>query len=70
MANLVEMLLEEMAKEELKSECEDSENLYAKAKKEAKQIAELNKILFDAHIKAGFNEEAAFTLTVAFINSL
>lgn len=42
-------------------------DLFAEAKKEAEEIAELNKILYEAHICAGFTSAEALALTVATI---
>ena len=46
--------------------CEDE---YAEAKKYAAEIATLNKILYEAHIEAGFSNKDALRLTLAVINS-
>ena len=40
---------------------------YADVKEEAKEIAELNKILYEAHIEVGFTSEEALALTMAVI---
>lgn len=40
---------------------------FADAKEEAQEIAELNKILYEAHIKAGFTSEEALALVTAMI---
>lgn len=40
---------------------------YADVKEEAKEIAELNKILYEAHIEVGFTSEEALELTMAVI---
>ena len=37
----------------------------AEAKKEAAEIAQLNRILYEAHIEAGFTSEEALALVVA-----
>jgi hypothetical protein len=52
--------------EEPKGEAKPKDEL-AEAKKEAEHIAELNKILYEAHICAGFTGEEALALTVATI---
>lgn len=44
-------------------------DIYAEAKQEAEHIAKLNKILFDAHVAAGFDEMDALELTCAVIGS-
>ena len=36
---------------------------------EAKELAKLNKMIFDAHIDAGFNKVEALKLTIAVINT-
>ena len=48
---------------------EEPVDIYAEAKKEAAEIAKLNKILFDAHVAAGFDEMDALELTCAVIGS-
>lgn len=40
-------------------------DFFASAKKEAAEIARLNKILYEAHIEAGFTSEEALALVVA-----
>ena len=40
----------------------------AEAKKEAAEIAQLNRILYEAHIEAGFTSEEALALVVAQTN--
>ena len=42
---------------------EESADIYAEKKKEAAELAQLNKILYDAHIAAGFAKNEAFALT-------
>ena len=39
------------------------------AKKEAAEIAELNRILYEAHINAGFTTEEALAMTIAAMNN-
>ena len=41
----------------------------AEVKKEAAEIAHLNRILYEAHLKAGFTNEEALALTVATIKN-
>lgn len=48
---------------------EEPVDIYAEAKKEAEEIAALNKILFDAHVAAGFDESDAMELTIAVLNN-
>jgi len=48
---------------------EEPVDVYAEAKKEAQEIAALNRILVDAHIAAGFDEMDALELTCAVIGS-
>lgn len=50
-------------------EPEKEVDIFAEAKQEAAEIAALNKILYDAHIEAGFDECDAMELTVAIIKS-
>lgn len=38
------------------------------AKEEAAEIAELNRILYEAHINAGFTTEEALAMTIAAMN--
>ena len=40
-------------------------DIYAEAKKEAAEIAELNRILYEAHINAGFTGAEALALVAA-----
>ena len=63
-------MLAKAAEEAEKAEKEIDDDVYVEAKKEAQHIAKINKILFDAHIEAGFNEDAAFELTAAMISNL
>ena len=58
------------ATEEAEKAEKEPDDVYEEAKKEAQHIAKINKILFDAHIEVGFNEDAAFELTAAMINNL
>lgn len=48
---------------------EEPVDVYAEAKKEAVEIAALNRILYDAHVAAGFDEMDALELTCAVIGS-
>lgn len=48
-------------------EPEKEVDIFAEAKQEAEHIATINKILFDAHVAAGFDECDALELTVAVI---
>lgn len=54
---------------EPKAEEPGDNDIYAEAKQEAEHIAKLNKILFDAHVAAGFDEMDALELTCAVIGS-
>ena len=60
---------EEPKVEEPKAEEPGDNDIYAEAKQEAEHIAKLNKILFDAHVAAGFDEMDALELTCAVIGS-
>lgn len=40
-------------------------DIFAKAEKEAAEIAKMNRILYEAHIEAGFTSEEALALVVA-----
>lgn len=40
-------------------------DFFEEAKKEATEIAQLNRILYEAHIEAGFTSEEALALVVA-----
>lgn len=51
----------------VKTGSEPIKDEFEKAKEEAKEIAKLNKILFDAHICAGFTSEEALEIVVATI---
>ena len=51
------------------SEAKSIEDTFAGAKKEAAEIAKLNRILYEAHLEAGFDEIDALDLTVAVITS-
>ena len=59
--------------DEIKCKCTGEaapkDDFLAEAKKDAEHIATMNKILFDAHIAAGFDEMNAMDLTIAFIES-
>ena len=72
MDKLLKDLLEKAAKEgkvhviQMNEEPDDTD-IYAEAKQEAEHIAELNKILYEAHICAGFTGAEALALTVATI---
>ena len=48
-------------------EPEPKNDFFAEAKKEAAEVAQLNKILYEAHVCAGFTSEEALALTVATI---
>lgn len=73
MNEFMKMLLEKAVKEgkvhvvqigdEPKKDVES--DFIAEAKKEAAEIAQLNKILYEAHIEAGFTSEEALALVVA-----
>ena len=74
MEELVKILVEAVEKGRVhvvqvndESKTDDEPDSMAKAKKEAAEIAELNKILYEAHIYAGFTSEEALALTVAAI---
>ncbi len=69
MDDFIEMMLKAAIKDAEKrsnlssdSESDDEEFAY-----HAKKIAKANKVLFDAHIAAGFNEEQALKLVVTAI---
>ena len=66
-SKILKMLAEAAEAAESKKEETD---IYAEAKKEAEHIAKLNKILFDAHIAAGFDGMDAVELTCAYIGSI
>lgn len=79
MDEFMKMLLEKAIKEgkvhvvqmgeEPKCKCtgesEPKNDFFASAKKEAAEIAQLNRILYEAHIEAGFTSEEALALVVA-----
>lgn len=44
---------------------DEKSDFFAEAKKEAAEIAHLNRILYEAHIEAGFTSEEALALVVA-----
>lgn len=48
---------------------DETSDFFAGAKKEADEIAQLNKILYEAHVCAGFTGEEALALTVATITN-
>ena len=58
------------AAEEAEKAEKEPADIYAETKKDALHIAKINKILFDAHIEAGFVEYDAFALTTAMINNI
>lgn len=43
----------------------DEPDIFAEAKKEAAELAKVNRILYEAHVHAGFTSEEAIALTVA-----
>lgn len=47
----------------------EPDDIYAEVKQEAEHIAKVNKILFDAHVAAGFDEVNALELTLAVIGN-
>ena len=78
MSDLIRRILEEAEKEgrvhvvklgpgESETVIPDKE---AEAKEEAAHIAEMNRILYEAHICAGFTGSEALALTVAVIKSM
>lgn len=82
MDGFIKMLLEQAVKDgkvqvihvgekpdEKNCEPEKEIDIFAEAKKEAQEIATLNRILVDAHIAAGFDEMDAIELTCAIIGS-
>ena len=79
MDELLKMLIEAAEKEgkvqvvhlgtEPMAEEPGDNDINAEAKQEAEHIAKLNKILFDAHVAAGFDEMDALELTCAVIGS-
>ena len=48
---------------------EEPVDVYAEAKKEAQEIAALNRILVDAHIEAGFDECDAVEFALAILKA-
>ena len=52
---------------EHKCKCTGESDAFAEVKKEAAEVAQLNKILYEAHVCAGFTSEEALALTVATI---
>ena len=73
MDGFIKMLLEKAVKEgkvhvvqvDNEPKKDAKPDFIAEAKKEADEIAQLNRILYEAHIKAGFTSEEALALVVA-----
>lgn len=73
MDEFMKMLLEKVVKEgkvhvvqigdEPKKDAKS--DFFAEVKKEAAELAQLNRILYEAHIEAGFTSEEALALVVA-----
>ena len=57
--------MDELLKKILEQVIECKPDFKVEAHQEAAEIAELNKILFDAHVAAGFTAEQALALVVA-----
>ena len=72
MDELMKMLIETAMKEKVRHQTEPKKtaepkktDLIAEAKQEAMKMAQLNRILYEAHINAGFTKEEALALTIA-----
>ncbi len=68
MDELLKMLLEAAEKEGKVHVVKKTVNKEDSIEKEAQELAHANKILYDAHIKEGFNSAEAFALVVAILN--
>lgn len=68
MDELLKMLIEAAEKEGKVHVIKKTVNKDDSIEKEAQELAHVNKILYDAHIKEGFTSEEALALVVATLN--
>lgn len=68
MDELLKMLIEAAEKEGKVHVIKKTVNKDNSIEKEAQELAHVNKILYDAHIKEGFTSEEALALVVATLN--